>query len=107
MDMVLDDETKKRLSELEVPPLSEYETGPGLAWFIPREVIKKKSSRGKNYYLIKAIDSNNELSVIRCWGINPERDRVYINRPYMARLKYDPNWGFSTFSVKKNFKLLA
>ena len=107
MSMVLDEETKRRLGELNVPPLSEYDASLALAWFIPREVIKKRSSRGKNYYLIKAIDSNNETSVIRCWGINPERDRVYINRPYMAKLKFDPNWGFSTFSIKNNFKLLA
>ena len=107
MSMVMHEETKRRLEELCVPPLSEYDDQLKVAWFIPREVLKKKSSRGKNYYLIKAIDSNNETSVIRCWGINPERDRVYINRPYMAKLKFDPNWGFSTFSVKNNFKLLA
>ena len=107
MELVLNEETQKRLEELAVPPLSEYDEALQVAWFIPREIVKRKSSRGKNYYIVRAIDSNSELSVIRCWGVNPDRDKVYINRPYMAKLKYDPNWGFSTFSIRHSFKLLG
>ena len=55
----------------------------------------------------EVIDSNNELTRIRCWGIKPEKDRIHLNRPYMARLKYDENWGFSTYAVGKTFKLLG
>ncbi len=29
-----------------------------------------------------------------------------LNKPYMAKLKYDPNWGFSTYSIKHNFRVL-
>ena len=67
----------------------------------------KQSKNGKNFYVVKVIDDNNETTTIRCWGVDPSKDVVHINRPYMARLKYDPNWGFSTFSVRKMFKLLA
>ena len=67
----------------------------------------KKSKNGKNFYVVKVIDDNNETTVIRCWGVDPERDIVHINRPYMARLNYNQQWGFSTFSMKKMFKLLA
>jgi len=107
MELVLDDETQRRLTELAVPPLSEFDEELQVAWFIPREVIKRKSSRGKDYFVVKAIDSNSELNVIRCWGVDPKRDRVYVNRPYMAKLKYDPNWGFSTFSLRSSFRLLG
>ncbi|MAF26069.1 hypothetical protein CL634_10930, partial [bacterium] len=107
MELVLDEETMCRLDELAVPPLSEYDAALQVAWFVPREVIKRKSSRGKDYYVIKAIDTNSEMNVIRCWGVDPKRDRVYVNRPYMAKLKYDPDWGFSTFSIRSSFKLLG
>ena len=56
---------------------------------------------------VKVIDDNNETNIIRCWGIDPARDRIHINRPYIAKLKHDPNWGFSTFSIRRNFKLLG
>ena len=55
----------------------------------------------------KVIDDNNETTVIRCWGVDPEKDIVQINRPYMAKLNYNRQWGFSTFSMRKMFKLLA
>ncbi len=98
---------RKKLDELYIPPISEYDSDLGVTWFIPRECKVKKTKRGKTFYVVKVIDDNNEVNTIRCWGVDPEKDIVHINRPYMARLKYDPNWGFSTFSVRKMFKLLA
>ena len=67
----------------------------------------RKTKNGKNYWIVEVIDSNNELTRIRCWGIKPEKDRIHLNRPYMARLKYDENWGFSTYAVGKTFRLLG
>ena len=87
--------------------ISEYDPELGVTWFIPRECKLKKSKNGKNFYVVKVIDDNNEMTVIRCWGVDPERDIVHINRPYMARLNYNQQWGFSTFSMRKMFKLLA
>ena len=98
---------REKLDELYIPPISEFDPSLGVTWFIPRECKLKKSKNGKNFYVVKVIDDNNETTTIRCWGVDPEKDVVHINRPYMARLKYDPNWGFSTFSVRKMFKLLA
>jgi hypothetical protein len=87
--------------------ISEFDPELGVTWFIPRECKLKKSKNGKNFYVVKVIDDNNETTTIRCWGVDPEKDHVHMNRPYMARLNYDPNWGFSTFSLRKMFKLLA
>jgi len=98
---------RQKLDELYIPPISEFDPDLGVTWFIPRECKLKKSKNGKNFYVVKVIDDNNETTTIRCWGVDPDKDVVHINRPYMARLKYDPNWGFSTFSVRKMFKLLA
>ena len=104
---VITERVRNKLEELYIPPISEYDPELGVTWFIPRECKLKKSKNGKNFFVVKVIDDNNEVNTIRCWGVDPERDIIHINRPYMARLKYDPNWGFSTFSVRKMFKLLA
>ena len=107
INSVINDHVRSKLDELYIPPISEYDPELGVTWFIPRECKLKKSKNGKNFYVVKVIDDNNETNTIRCWGVDPNRDVVHINRPYMARLNYDPNWGFSTFSVRKMFKLLA
>jgi len=107
INAVVTPRVRNKLDELYVPPISEFDPDLGVTWFIPRECKLKKSKNGKNFYVVKVIDDNNETTTIRCWGVDPDKDVVHINRPYMARLKYDPNWGFSTFSVRKMFKLLA
>ena len=107
INAVVTPRVRQKLEELLVPPISEFDPSLGLTWFIPRECKLKKSKNGKNFYVVKVIDDNNEMTTIRCWGVDPDKDVVQLNRPYMARLKYDPNWGFSTFSMRKMFKLLA
>ncbi len=107
INAVVTPRVREKLSELYVPPISEFDPELGVTWFIPRECKLKKSKNGKNFYVVKVIDDNNETTIIRCWGVDPEKDIVHINRPYMARLNYNQQWGFSTFSMRKMFKLLA
>jgi DNA polymerase-3 subunit alpha len=107
INAVVTPRVREKLDELYIPPISEFDPELGVTWFIPRECKLKKSKNGKNFYVVKVIDDNNETTTIRCWGVDPEKDHVHMNRPYMARLNYDPNWRFSTFSLRKMFKLLA
>ncbi len=107
INAVVTPRVRQKLDELYIPPISEFDPELGVTWFIPRECKLKKSKNGKNFYVVKVIDDNNETTVIRCWGVDPERDIVQLNRPYMARLNYNQQWGFSTFSMRKMFKLLA
>jgi DNA polymerase III alpha subunit len=107
INAVVTPRVRQRLNELYVPPISEFDPELGVTWFIPRECTLKKSKNGKNFYVVKVIDDNNEMTTIRCWGVDPKKDIVQINRPYMARLNYNQQWGFSTFSMRKMFKLLA
>ena len=107
INAVVTPRVRQKLDELYVPPISEFDPELGVTWFIPRECKLKKSKNGKNFYVVKVIDDNNETTVIRCWGVDPEKDVVQINRPYMAKLNYNQQWGFSTFSMRKMFKLLA
>ena len=107
MDLVLDENILKRLDYYQVPPLGEWDNNLGVAWFIPREVIQKKTKNGKLYWIVKTIDSTSTQNSIKCWGVKPERDIIHLNRPYMSRLDYDEQWGFSTRSIKYNFRLLG
>jgi DNA polymerase-3 subunit alpha len=107
MNLVLDSAVKQRLAYYKVPPIGSWDNDLGVAWFIPREVIPKKTQNGKTYWILKVIDDTSTVTSIKCWGVNPERDEVYLNHPYMSKLDYDEQWGFSTRSIKYNFRMLA
>ena len=107
INLVITAETVQKLQDRYIPPISEYDEGLQVCWFIPRKITPRKTKNGKDYWIVEVIDSNNESTRIRCWGIKPQKDVIHLNRPYMARLKYDENWGFSTYAVGKTFKLLG
>ncbi len=107
LSLVMDDDVMSRLSELHIPPISEFDVDLGAAWFIPRKVNVKRTKNGKEYYILEVIDSNNVLTTIKCWGVNSKKDKIAVNRPYMGRLEYDEQWGFSTRSIGRNFRLLG
>jgi len=101
---------EKMLSDLQdryVLPISEYDKELQLVWFIPRQLIAKKTRNDKDFYIMNVIDSNSQLTAIKCWGVSLTRDVVHINRPYMARVKYDEQWGFSINNIRKNMILLG
>ena len=106
MHLVLKEGTRTKLEEMYAPPISEYDPDLQLVWFIPREIIKRKTKNGKDYWVLNVIDSNNIQTQVKCWGVR-ERDRVFINRPYLAKLDYDEQWGFSTRSIYYNLKLIG
>ena len=96
----------QKLDEKLIPPISEFDVDLQVAWFVPRKLIKKKTKHGKEYWIVEVIDGNNQITKIKCWGVK-EQDVIYLNRPYMSRLDYDEQWGFSTRSIRYNFKLLG
>jgi len=77
-----------------------------LVWFIPREIIEKKTKNGHDYWILNVTDSNSTQVQIKCWGVK-KKDKIYVNRPYMAKLNYDEQWGFSTRSIYFNLKLIG
>ena len=104
---VMKEDLYKQLNDNHIPAIANYD--PQLCqavWFIPRNVIPKKTKNGKPYWILEVIDDTNSLTKIRCWGIQ-EYDRIYVNRPYMAKLDYNDKWGFSTRSLRRNFRILA
>jgi hypothetical protein len=105
--LVMDDYIEEQLADHCVPPLGDWDHDLGVAWFIPREVVEKKTRKGRTYWLVKVVDSTSKNTTIKCWAVDPKKDVVHLNRPYMARLDYSEDWGFSTRSVRYNFKLLG
>ena len=107
MSLVLSDDVMANLEQYNVPPLGEFDPDLGVAWFIPREIIPKKTKNGKTYWIVNTVDISGGSSKIKCWGVDPNRDILHINRPYMAKLDYSEQWGFSTRSIRHSFKLLS
>jgi len=107
IDLVMDKDILRRLEHYQVPPLGEWDNDLGVAWFIPREVIEKKTKNGKLYWIVRTIDNTSASSSIKCWGVRPEKDTIHLNRPYMSKLDYDEQWGFSTRSIRHNFRMLG
>ena len=106
IDLVMDNDILRRLEHYQVPPLGEWDNDLGVAWFIPREVTRKKTKNGKPYWVVKVIDDTSTMTTIRCWSVK-EYDQIHLNRPYAAKLEHNSDWGFSTRSVHYTFKLLG
>jgi DNA polymerase-3 subunit alpha len=104
--LVVDDQLLRILDEHVVPPISEWDNELEVAWFIPRALKVKKTKNGNTYWVLEVTDSNFELIKIKCWGIDPARDQIFLNKPYLAKLKHEDVWGFSARAIGRNFKLI-
>ena len=105
-ELVLDRKVLDRIHVNCVPPVAEFDEELGICWFIPRNVVERKTKKGKTFFIVDVIDDTCQTTTVKCWGIMPS-DKIHINRPYVARLDYDPQWGLSTRSISKNFKLIG
>ena len=106
INKVMSTEILDRLNERGIVPISEYDPELQYVWFIPRNIEVKKTKKGKTYWILDVIDSTSVNTKIRCWSIK-ESDGLLINRPYVAKLDYSEDWGFSTKSVSKNLRLIG
>ena len=107
LERVMTEGIRGRLDKMCVPPISMFDPELMVTWFIPRKCISKKTRTGKDYWILEVTDENNAATSIRCWGIDPKKDNIALNRPYMARLEHSDQWGFSTRSLRRNFRVLG
>ena len=107
MERVITGDVLRKLQELRIPPLGEYDPNLLVCWFIPRKIIPKKTKKGKDYWIVECIDDTSTTTRVRCWGVNPRKDKIHLNHPYMAKLDYSPDWGFSTRAIGRTFKMLG
>ncbi len=99
-------ETMNKLDDNGIKPIGDYDPELQFVWFIPRKKEVKKTKNGKQYWVLDVVDSTSKVTRVRCWGVQ-EHDVIHINHPYMARIDYDEQFGFSTRSVRKNFRMIA
>ena len=97
---------REAISRYNVPAIGSWDKALGVAWFIPREIVRKKTKNGKPYWIVKVVDDTSSSTAIKCWGIK-EWDQIHLNRPYAAKLDFSEDWGFSTRSIRHTFKLLG
>lgn len=107
LNKVMTPRMMEKLEESGIKPISEYEPELMFSWFIPRTSEIKKTKSGKDYLVLTVLDGANTVTKIKCWGYNPAKDNIQMNKVYIARLDYEEQYGFSTRSIKKNFRLLA
>ena len=109
INMVMTNRSLKIIDTYKVPPLSEYDSDLGCAWCIPIKLTSKKSKNGKWFYTIDVIDSNSEVTRLRCWGVNPQKDFIFLNKPYVLKYpNYNETWGFSTYgAVDKKWMMIG
>lgn len=105
-DLVMSAQVRDSIKKYVVPPIGKWDKALGVAWFIPREIIPKKTKNNKPYWIVKVIDDTSASTSIRCWGVK-EGDIIHLNRPYAAKLDHNEDWGFSTRSISRAFKLLG
>ena len=106
LNLVMGPDLVEKLQEKYIPRISEYDPELQVAWFIPRKIVPKKTKNGKDYWIVEVIDDSSVMTRIRCWGVR-NTDMLLVNRPYMAKLDYSEDWGFSTRSIRHNFRMLA
>jgi len=106
-ELVLTKDIRDSIERYRCPPLGNFDKALGYAWFIPREVVAKQTKNGKTFWKVKVIDDTSTTTLIRCWGIKDNTPRPEINRPYVAKLSYNEDWGYSTRSYVRDFKLLG
>jgi DNA polymerase-3 subunit alpha len=105
-NMIIDDDMADALEQRGIPALGNWDDQLGMAWFIPREVIEKRTKNGKKYWIVNVLDNTSESTTIRCWGVH-SKDRIHINRLYVGKLDRNDNWGFSVRSISRQLTLIA
>ena len=104
--MVISDGVIEALRQRDIPPLSEYNKEVHeMAWVIPRNKIVKETKKGNPYWILECIDLGGKTK-INCWGVDEKKDSVILNQPHLIKINHD-DWGFSTKSISKNFRILS
>jgi len=108
INMVINQRALSIIENYNIPPLSEFNADLGIAWCIPIKINTKKTKNKKWFHTIDVIDSNSVVTRLRCWGIDQERDIIYLNKPYVIKYpKYNETWGFSTYGrVDKKWMMI-
>lgn len=107
LEKVVEQKLINKMSKMGIEPISDYKEEKKIYWAIVKEVLTKKTSKGKLYYEVILVDNNFALTKVKCWGVT-EKDKFLVNHPYLVEPTFDPKWGFSTNGyLAKSWKLLG
>ena len=57
---------------------------------------------------MQVTDETGKSSEVKAWSIDKEKDIIYLNRPYVAKLNHDENFGgFSCIGISKSWKMVG
>ena len=109
ISMVMTERSEKIIEQHCLPPISEHDSDLGASWCIPIKVLTKKTKNGKWFHTVEVIDSNSIATKIRCWGVDPKKDIIYLNKPYVIKNpNYNETWGFSTYGrIDKKWMMIG
>tara|TARA_R110002167_G_C12268675_1_gene613813 strand:+ start:21 stop:560 length:540 start_codon:yes stop_codon:yes gene_type:complete len=83
----------------ECPPISDFDATCTKGHFaVPRKINTRKSKNGKWFAIIDLLDTNNILTKIRIWSIDPKEvsKQIIINELYQIKnVQYSDSWGYS------------
>ena len=65
----------------------------------------KENKAKKPYWIVSATDATGTNTTFKVWGVNLNKDVLYVNRPYAGILQQD-GWGLSCRSPS-NLKLMG
>lgn len=106
--MVMSPQLYKRLEDSNVPAISKYDPDLQVCWFVPISFETKVSKNDKSYYVIEVVDDTGKTTEVKAWSIDKTKDVIYLNRPYVAKLNYDENFGgFSCIGISKSWKMVG
>jgi len=107
LEKVIDSSLIEKLNKRGINPISDYSEEKKVCWAVVKEVLTKKTSKGKLYYEVILVDSNFAFTKVKCWGVT-DRDKFLVNHPYLVEPTFDSKWGFSTNGyLAKSWKLIG
>lgn len=105
--MIVDEKVIRRIDEKGIPGISNYDPDLLLTWFIIKRMEVKQTKTGKDFLVCTVIDNTGKEANIKIWSYNSQRDKLSLMHVYIARLKYDDRFGFSSNGVGNNFKMIG
>lgn len=103
----VDEKTLAKLESKGFLSISEYSFEKPIVWFVPRRLVVKMNKNNKPYWELFVADGSTANDIkIKCWGPK-EEDFVGFNRPYIAKLDHDEQYGFSLQWPSKNLRMIG
>jgi len=98
-DLIYPDNVLEKLEKADIPPITTLSGSQrGIVWGCIQEIVEKRTKKGKKFYRLKMIDSDNNSTWLRVWGFLPRDATLYTL--WMIDAANDPNWGASSSGAK-------